>query len=206
VTRPEHTGSTGDAGGPGVPDAGRAGAPARHRVPASVICAALLVVLHVVAGVFTALIVIGGDRLHTLQQSGPSSYSGFTTDVYARGVTPAAITVAVLVQLLYLVFAVYLFRRRNWARVVLWLVSGVGVLGWFVSLGSPVSLYSRVEGIGVALVNAAIIGTLATDSANEFFAPIDLDGHSPVEHLTDGAPDDPPGGARDDAPEDPADH
>jgi hypothetical protein len=85
----------------------------------------------------------------------------------------AQLTIATTLNLLILVFYVFLaFRIRkgvSWARIVTFVIAGLGILGALVSLGQPDPPLSRALGIIVALIDVAVVVLLASGESNRFF-------------------------------------
>jgi hypothetical protein len=85
----------------------------------------------------------------------------------------AALGVAAAFGLVILVFYVFLaFRIRkgvNWARIVTFVIAGLGILGALISFGQPDPPLSRALGIVVALIDVAVVVLLASGRSNRFF-------------------------------------
>src|SRR3954454_1750167 len=85
----------------------------------------------------------------------------------------AQLTIATAFGIVILVFYVFLaFRIRkgaNWARVVTFVIAGLGILGALISFGQPDPPLSRALGIVVALIDVAVVVLLASGRSNRFF-------------------------------------
>lgn len=85
----------------------------------------------------------------------------------------AALGVAVGIGVVILVFYVFLaFQIRkgaNWARIVTFVIAGLGILGALISFGQPDPPLSRALGIVVALIDVAVVVLLASGRSNRFF-------------------------------------
>jgi uncharacterized membrane protein len=84
-----------------------------------------------------------------------------------------AIGVAAGFGIVILVFYVFLaFRVRKgvkWARVVTWIIAGLGILGTLLNFGQPDPPLSRALGVVVGLIDVAVVILLATGASNRFF-------------------------------------
>jgi hypothetical protein len=87
----------------------------------------------------------------------------------------AALTVAAVFGIIVLVFYVFLaFQVRNgksWARIVTWVIAGLGILGGLLSFSQPDPPLSRVLGVLVGLIDVAVVILLALRDSNRFFRP-----------------------------------
>jgi hypothetical protein len=81
------------------------------------------------------------------------------------------VAVALILAAVYALFAWFAWRGRNWARIVLWVLGGLGVvfgLGGLATGGSPLPFLTGLSFFQVALLAAAIVG-LALKPSNEWF-------------------------------------
>ena len=85
----------------------------------------------------------------------------------------AALTVSAgfgLVVLIFYVFLAFQVRKGvNWARIVTWVIAGLGILGTLVGFGQPDPPLSRILGIVVGLIDVAVVVLLARGDSNRFF-------------------------------------
>jgi cytochrome c oxidase subunit IV len=84
-----------------------------------------------------------------------------------------ALAVSAVTGIVILVFYVFLAfqvrRGARWARIVTWVIAGLGILGALVSFGQPDPTLSRVLGIVVGLIDVAVVVLLASSESNRFF-------------------------------------
>jgi hypothetical protein len=84
-----------------------------------------------------------------------------------------ALGVAAVIGLVILVFYVFLAfqigKGANWARIVTFVIAGLGILGALISFGQPDPPLSQVLGIVVALIDVAVVVLLASGDSNRFF-------------------------------------
>ncbi len=79
----------------------------------------------------------------------------------------AVIDIVILALLVLLAFK--LRRGRNWARIVTWIIAGLGVLFAVSSLAQPGTSGSRLLTLISGLIDVAIIVLLMQRSSSEFF-------------------------------------
>lgn len=84
-----------------------------------------------------------------------------------------AITVGIVVGIvfivLYVLLALQVRNGRNWARIVTWVIAGLGVLSALSSLAQPEPALSRVVSAISAILDIAIIVLLAQRPSNQYF-------------------------------------
>lgn len=81
------------------------------------------------------------------------------------------IVIALLYACAYALFVWFAWRGRNWARIVLWVLGGLGVISGLSTLatgGSPIPFLTGLNLFQFALVVAAIVG-LALKPSNDWF-------------------------------------
>jgi hypothetical protein len=87
----------------------------------------------------------------------------------------AALTVGVVFGVVILVFYVFLafqvYKGANWARIVTWVIAGLGILGALLSFGQPDTTPSRILGVISALLDVFVVVLLALGDSNRFFKP-----------------------------------
>ena len=81
-----------------------------------------------------------------------------------------AVVTAVVILLFYVFLAFQVRKGARWARIVTWVVAGLGILGALLSFGQPDPPLSRVLGIIVGIIDVAVVVLLATRESNQFFA------------------------------------
>jgi hypothetical protein len=80
------------------------------------------------------------------------------------------IVVGFISIVIYGLFLWFAWRGRNWARIVLWVFAGLGIVSGFASLavGSPLPFLTAVAGFQALLLLAAVI-LLALKPSNEWY-------------------------------------
>lgn len=129
------------------------------------------IVLSVISAVVTFLNwdVLIADALSRLQAQGrldPATLKSSADLGLKVGVVAAILSVA-----LYGLFVWFAWRGRNWARIVLWVLGGLGLLGGILSLAGPSSPVAFLNGLNVFRVLLEFVGVvaLALKPANEWF-------------------------------------
>ena len=81
------------------------------------------------------------------------------------------IVLALLLFGAYAMFVLFAWRGRNWARIVLWVLGGLGLLGSVISLAGPGSPVPFLTGISVfqGLLLLVAVVALALTPSNEWF-------------------------------------
>jgi hypothetical protein len=80
------------------------------------------------------------------------------------------IAVGFVFVVIYGLFVWFAWQGRNWARIVLWVFAGLGIVSGFASLavGSPLPFLTAVAGFQALLLLAAVI-LLALKPSNEWY-------------------------------------
>lgn len=91
------------------------------------------------------------------------------------GTVDATLTFAVVFSVVLLVFYAFLAfqvrRGTNWARIVTWVIAGLGIVGALISFGQPDSALSRGLGIVIGLIDVAVVVLLLQRDSNRYFVP-----------------------------------
>lgn len=129
------------------------------------------IVLSVISAVVTFLNwdVLVADALSRLQAQGRLDPA--TVKASADLGLKFGIIAAILSVVLYGLFVWFAWRGRNWARIVLWVLGGLGLLGGLLSLAGPSSPVPFLNGLNVFRVLLELVGVvaLALKPANEWF-------------------------------------
>jgi hypothetical protein len=72
---------------------------------------------------------------------------------------------------LFVLLALQVGKGKNWARIVTWVITGLGILSALASLGQSVSAASRVVDLVAGLLDVAIVVLLLQKPSNAFFKP-----------------------------------
>jgi hypothetical protein len=154
---------------PGEPS--RGGTVTRGPAPSSVRNAVRLMFVNVAIGVL-GLIALFATK-DTLKKEILKHHRSYSTSKLDDAVN-AAVTIgtifAIVFIVLYVLLALQVGKGKNWARIVTWVLAGLGVLGALTTFAQPEPAVSRALGILGGLVDLAIIIFLALRPSSEYFA------------------------------------
>ena len=151
---------------PPPPDAGPA---SQGTAPSTVINAVRLMYLSAVLGILGMVAALATmDSLRDSIRDSQPKLSPSEVDTAVTVGIAFAIAVGIVFTILWLVLANFVRKGRNWARIVTWVLCGLGVLSVFGLFGQP-PLSLIVGAIGV-IVDIAIIVLLAMKPSSEYFA------------------------------------
>jgi len=138
--------------------------------PADVLRAVQLMFARVAVGVVSAVVTVtSGDAIKgSIRAGDPALGPDEVESQYARTVG-IAIGLGVVVAVLFVLLALQVLEGRNWARIVTWVVAGLGVLGGVLALFSSGTLLEKAITVIALLLDVRIIVLLASRSANEYF-------------------------------------
>lgn len=128
---------------------------------------AVLLMLVQVAVSLVSLIVLFATRDQLKQQIRDNTPNATTSTVNAA--IAVAVVVAIVLIVLYTLLAVQVDRGRNWARVVTWVLAGLGILSGLVGLGQPEPGFSRALRVIGLLVQIGIVVLLALAPSHPYF-------------------------------------
>jgi hypothetical protein len=127
--------------------------------------------VRVALGVLNTLIAfLSTDSIKdTIRENDPSLTADEVNSAYAVAI---GITVffGLVFAVLYVLLAIQVRKGKNWARIVTWVLAGLGVLGGLLSLLGDGTGLEKGVGVIILLVDIAIIVLLAMKPANEYFA------------------------------------
>ncbi len=98
-----------------------------------------------------------------------TDYSTQKLDDVVNAAITIGIVIGIIFTILYVLLALQVGKGKNWARIVTWVLAGLGVLSGLLSLGQPEPALSRVLSIIGLLIDIAIIVLLAMKPSNEYF-------------------------------------
>lgn len=150
----------------GTPPGGRADVTA----PKEVIQATQLMFVRVAIGLISAIITFAsGDAIKTsIRDRDPSLSTDQINSAYAVGVVVAVIF-GVIFAALYVLLAIQVRKGKNWARIVTWVLAGLGVLSGLLGLFGTGTGLEKIIAVLLLLVDAAIIVLLTRKPANQYF-------------------------------------
>jgi len=103
-----------------------------------------------------------------IRRSNPNLTPDQVNSAYAVGVG-IAIFFGLVFAVLYILLAIQVRKGKNWARIVVWVLAGLGVLSGLLGLAAPTIGLDRLFGILQLLVDAGIIVLLALKPSNDYF-------------------------------------
>jgi hypothetical protein len=128
------------------------------------------IILSVISAVVTFVNwdVLVADSLAQLRAQGKATSE--TVRAVADVGLQLGVAVAILSVALYGLFVWFAWRGRNWARIVLWVLGGLGLIGGLLTLGtsSPVPFLSGLNLFRVLLVLVGVVA-LALKPSNDWF-------------------------------------
>jgi hypothetical protein len=158
---------------PSAPNAWGPDAPPAVERPVTVRAGLGLFIAEIVLGLIGAAYVLANSQSLLIRVRGQLSGSNAQlsdSQLHAALVAGAVVgLVVVAVELLYIRFA---WRGRNWARIVLWVVGGLGLVSGLAGLGSTNSqLGGFYEALSVCqlLITLAAVVLLALKPSNEWY-------------------------------------
>jgi len=92
-------------------------------------------------------------------------------DTIVNATLAFSIVLGLIFTALWIGLALMVRRGKNWARIVTWVLAGLGVLFTLPSLFNPLNALSLTLSIIGGLLDVAIIVLLAMRQSNEFFKP-----------------------------------
>jgi hypothetical protein len=81
------------------------------------------------------------------------------------------VVLGIIVIVLFVLLALQVRKGKNWARIVTWILSGLGILSALGSLGQSVAAASRAVSLVSGLLDVAIVVLLMQKPSNAFFKP-----------------------------------
>lgn len=138
--------------------------------PLDVLRAVQLMFARVGLGVVNASITLmsGNAIKDAFRHDDPSLAPAEVDEKYTQTVA-TAVFLAVVLAVLFVLLALQVRHGRNWARMVTWVVAGLGVLGGLLALfAAGTGPEKAVVAVGL-LVDVAIIVLLTRPAANDYF-------------------------------------
>jgi hypothetical protein len=144
------------------------GVPAQ--APSTVRNAVLLMYIRAGLGALGIIVVVATkNSLRNAIRDQHPEYTADKLDRLANNAVTAGIIIGIVFLVLYVLLAIQVARGRNWARIVTWVISALGVIGLLGVLGES-SAASKILGVVSGLLAIAIIILLAMAPSNQYFA------------------------------------
>lgn len=137
--------------------------------PATVSRAVMLMYLSAALGVIGLILAIASrDTIkERLLESNPNIEN---VDAVVTGTVVFSIVIGLIFIALWIWLAMMVSKGRNWARIVTWVIAGLGAIFAVVALVNPNTALDAVLAVIEGLVDIAVIVLLAMRPSNEFFA------------------------------------
>lgn len=138
--------------------------------PVEVVRAVQLMFARIGIGMVNAVITLasGTAAKDAMRAEDPTLPPAEVDERYTQSVA-IAICLAALLAVLYLLLALRVLHGRSWARIVTWVVAGLGLFGGLLGLfATGTDLEKAVVVVGL-LVDAAIVLLLARERSNTYF-------------------------------------
>jgi hypothetical protein len=144
------------------------GVPAQ--APSTVRNAVLLMYIRAGLGVLGIIVVLATkNSLRNEIRDQHPEYDADKLDRLTHNAVHASVIIGIVFLVLYVLLAIQVARGRNWARIVTWVISALGVIGLLSVLGES-SAASKIIGVFSGLLAIGIIILLALAPSNEYFA------------------------------------
>jgi Trk-type K+ transport system membrane component len=145
--------------------------------PATAAAGVLAYVLATVSGLVGAVVVLANrdayveQALRDLGLGGTDPEPGFA-DAFVGGVSTAATTATAVLGLvavaLYGTMTAFAWQGHTWARIVLWVLSGLGLFGLVGAIGAPLVVITVLGVLQVALLVAGAV-LLALPASGDWY-------------------------------------
>ncbi|MDQ6848697.1 MAG: hypothetical protein M3070_01660 [Actinomycetota bacterium] len=153
---------------PSGPPPGRA--PARGAPPPTVVNAVRLMFVGAaisLIGLITEFALRNQIR-DQIKKDNPSADS-VRLDSLLNTATTIAVVVGAVFLVLYVLLALQVRKGKNWARIVTWVIAGLGVLGLLGTLAGSTPAFSRALGAIGGILDIVLIILLALKPSNDYF-------------------------------------
>lgn len=148
------------------------GAPAAPvAAPPEVVRVVQLMFLRVALGILNTLLAFASaDSIKDSIRDNDPNLSPDQVDSAFAVAVGVTVFFGLVFAVLYVLLAIQVRKGKNWARIVTWVLAGLGVLGGLLGLLGNSTGLEKGLGVIILLVDAAIIVLLAMKPANEYFA------------------------------------
>jgi hypothetical protein len=155
---------------PSAPQGGVPTAKDPRSAPSTVQNAVRLMFLLAALGLIGIIVVFAEkDALRTAIRDANSGYDTTQIDNALNTAIAVGAVIGVILIVLYVLLALQVRKGKNWARIVTWVLAGLGVLGAFSNLAQPQAAITKViAGIELVLYIVLIV-LLAMKPSNEYF-------------------------------------
>lgn len=140
------------------------------QAPGTVRNAVILMYARAALGLISIFVLLATKSpLKTAIHKDNPNYDASKLDNIVNAAVISGLVVGIIFLVLYVLLAVQVAKGKNWARIVTWVISGLGVLSIFGVISNSTGL-TKVVDIVSGLLAIAIIVLLAMGPSNQYFA------------------------------------
>ncbi|MFN2608476.1 MAG: hypothetical protein ABR511_11400 [Acidimicrobiales bacterium] len=163
----QYGGGSGFTPMPGEPVAGPV---ARGPAPEPILNAMRLMLARAALGILSLIVLLATrDTLKSEILKHNRTADPARLDSLLNTAVVVGVVFGILFTVLYVILALQVRNGRNWARVVTFVLAGLGIVGALASLGQPEPALSRLLSIVGGLIDVAIIVMLTRLPSREYF-------------------------------------
>jgi len=142
----------------------------RGLAPAQVLNAVRLMFVSAALGLLGLIVVLATkDSLRKEILKKNRDYSASKLDDVVNAAVTIGIVIGLVFIILYVLLALQVGKGKNWARIVTWVLAGLGAVAGLAGLAQPSPAASKILSVIGAVIDIAIIVLLAQRPANEYF-------------------------------------
>jgi hypothetical protein len=142
----------------------------RGPTPASVTNAVRLMLVQAGLSVLGFIVLLATkDSLRDEIAKKNTGYDSAKLDDVVNAAVVIGIVIGIIFTVLYVLLALQVGKGKNWARIVTWVLAGLGVISGLASFAQPETALSRVLSIIGLVIDIAIIYFLLQKPSNEYF-------------------------------------
>jgi predicted membrane channel-forming protein YqfA (hemolysin III family) len=146
------------------------GAPGPRTAPSTVQNAVRLMFAIAALGIIGIIIVFTDkSALRKAIRDANSSYSTSQLNDAVNTAVAVAAVIAVILVVLYILLALQVRKGKNWARIVTWVLAGLGALGAISNLAQPQAALTKVIAVIELVLYVLLIVFLAMRPSNDYF-------------------------------------
>lgn len=118
-----------------------------------------------------SLIVVFADKnslRNAIEDHNPSFDSSKVDSAVNTAVAVGAV-IGIILIVLYVLLALQVRKGKNWARIVTWVLSGLGALGSVSNLAQPEATLTKIVAVIELVIDIVLIVLLALRPSNDYF-------------------------------------
>ncbi len=148
------------------------GPASRGPAPAPVLTAVKLMFVRAVLGLLSLLTLFATKSSLKAQilKANPTADTS-KIDTLLSAAIGVSVVIGLVFVVLYVLLALQVRNGRNWARIVTWVVAGLGVLSGLASMMQPAPALTRVLTLIAVVLDIAVIVLLAQRPSGAYFKP-----------------------------------